>query len=137
MTGMKRKRAPRVSWTNRDNALAVKQGWAIFECSSGSYPHAEDYAAATDPRLQRDNDVAAFAFDDDAWRYVRHTAENGNPLSRKVLAFLRAVNPTHFRAVMGLDVDLDGTCCDLCKSRAASARAGRCYDCDKGYDHEK
>ncbi len=61
-------------WTTSDNEAACKQGWAIFN-------------ADTHPEIQRLDEGAVFASDDDASAFVRKRAPNC-PICAKALEFL-------------------------------------------------
>lgn len=74
-----------------DNGQAHAEGWGIFDlCEEGR----------TDPyQLQRVDEDARFASDDEAWRHVAARAAEGSTYHSAALDFLRRSSPGEYDAL--------------------------------------
>lgn len=93
-----------LTWRSEDSAAASSEGWDIFETSRSKAD--EQQLVNGTPyghrpfELQRCDDTKRFASDDEAHRFVRIGAQNGNELAAKALAYLQQCSAVEYAAVM-------------------------------------
>lgn len=75
---------PFVDWYRRYGDRATDQGWGLFECNSDGHPPIE---------LQRDDEMAIFDDDSQAWRFVMRNAQAGDLACATALHVLAACSP--------------------------------------------
>jgi len=77
-------------WTDEHSAKAEKQGWNLFYCQG---------SANGILQLMRDDEMAVFDTDEQAWVFVASQAKNGNMLAITALAQLVISNPKEIDAI--------------------------------------
>lgn len=96
---------PKPKWTVKDCKAAAKQGWGIFE-TVGRSEETEKSIVNGKPyghrpyELQRDDEAGVFNDDDAAHKFVRKAAKKGDELATRALAYLKAVSPLEYEAVL-------------------------------------
>jgi hypothetical protein len=75
-------------WTKADSEAADREGWNLFT-SAGSV-----HGPFT---IQKDDEMAVFASDDDAMRHIRSKMDEGSELHIKVVEILKSINPAEYK----------------------------------------
>jgi len=82
---------PFVDWHRRYGDHADAQGWSLFECTSDDHAPIE---------LQRDDEMAIFDNDEQAWRFVVRNAQAGDLACATALHVLAACSPQEHRLII-------------------------------------
>ena len=84
-----------IKWTQADSKLADFEGWNVFHVSG-----------ASDGRqwgIEKVDEKAVFATNEEAWRFVMRKANEGGLLHLKALMFLLINEPNEYDNMMALE----------------------------------